>query len=158
VLPVLMASGVEASRTRPDKGTVITLRRVPTPNASNASMGESRPDKGDMAGNTDEANAISNARFGSNAISNASENPAKQAGSGNTGNRSEDVSEAVAAFLSEPPAWYTRQAEECIRQGTPERLLRPLGVAVAYHVLGNTHRWAEVLPHIEATLKDRDGT
>jgi len=123
-------------------------------------MGESRPDKGDMAGNTDEANAISNDRIGPIAISNASENPAKQAGSGNTGNtgiRDGDSSEELSAFLSEPPAWYRRQAEECIRQGIPERLLRPLGVAVAYHVLGNTHRWAEVLPHIEAALKDRNG-
>jgi hypothetical protein len=159
VLPVLMAAGVEASRARPDKGTVIALRRVPTPNASNASTDESRSDKGDMAGNTDEANAISNARVGSNASSNASGNPAKDADSGNTGNtgnRSEDLSEVVAAFLREPPAWYRRQAEECVRQGSPERLLKPLASAVAYQVLGNANRWSEVLPHVEAALKERN--
>ena len=60
-----------------------------------------------MAGNTDEANAISNARIESNASANASDNPANQAGSGNTGNtgiRDGDSSEEVAAFLSDPPA------------------------------------------------------
>jgi hypothetical protein len=158
VLPVLMAAGVEASRARPDKGTVIALRRVPIPNASNASTDESRSDKGDMAGNTDEANAISNARVGSNASSNASENPANQAGSGNTGNtgiRDGDSSEVVAAFLGEPPAWYRRQVEECAKRGSPERLLKPLASAVAYHLLGDTHRWAEVLPHVEADMKER---
>jgi hypothetical protein len=159
VLPVLMAAGVEAGRARPDKGTVIALRIIPTSNASNASIGESRSDKGYMAGNSGEANASSNARIRPNASANARGNPAKQAGSGitgSTGNRSGDLSEAVAAFLCEPPAWYRRQAEVCVRQESPERLLKPLASAVAYDLLGSTHRWAEVLPHVEAALEERN--
>jgi hypothetical protein len=119
-------------------------------------MSESRPDTGNAAGNSDEANASSNARIESNASANASEKLAIQADSGNTGitgNRSGDFSEVVFAFLRDPPSWYRRQAEECVRQGAPERLLKPLASAVAYHVLGNTHRWPEVLSHIEAALK-----
>jgi hypothetical protein len=160
VLPVLAAAGVEARRARPDKGTVIALRRLPTSNASNARMSESRSDTGDAAGNTGEANASANARSTRNASANASENPAETKGSGNTGNtgnRDGNSSEEVSAFLSGPPAWYTRQAEECIRQGAPERLLKPLASAVAYQVLGNTHRWSEVLPRIEAALKETGG-
>ena len=61
---------------------------------------------------------------------------------------------ALAAFLREPPAWYTRQANECVRQGAPERLLKPLASAVAYEVFGDTHRWSEVLPHLEEALKE----
>jgi hypothetical protein len=59
----------------------------------------------------------------------------------------------VSAFFREPPAWYTRQANECARHGAPERLLKPLASAVAYEVFGNTNRWSEVLPHVEAALK-----
>jgi hypothetical protein len=60
----------------------------------------------------------------------------------------------VSFFLANPPDWYKRQAEECVRRGTPERLLKPLASAVAYYVLGETRRWAEVLPYIEADLKE----
>jgi hypothetical protein len=157
VLPVLAAAGIETRRERPDSGTVIALRRSPASNASNASAYESRSDKGDATGINLAGNASSNARIEPNASANASENPAKQADSGNTGNtgnRSGDVSEEVSAFLREPPAWYRRQAEECAQRGTPERLLKPLATAVAYHVLGNTHRWAEVLSHVEAALEE----
>jgi hypothetical protein len=62
----------------------------------------------------------------------------------------------VLAFIREPPGWYRRQAEECLRQGCPERLLKPLASALAYHVLGNTNRWSEVLPHVEAALNERN--
>jgi hypothetical protein len=86
VLPLLVAAGIEAKRERPDTGTVITLRKVPRNDASDASTGESRLDKGKAAGNKGGANASSNARDESNASPNASENPANQAASGNTGN------------------------------------------------------------------------
>jgi hypothetical protein len=66
----------------------------------------------------------------------------------------DSVAAEVADFLREPPPWYRRQAEECARQGAPERLLRPLACATAYHVLSNTNRWSEVLPHIEAALRE----
>jgi hypothetical protein len=61
---------------------------------------------------------------------------------------------ALAAFLREPPGWYTRQAAECAHQGAPERLLKPLASAVAYEVFGDTNRWSEVLPHVEAALRE----
>jgi hypothetical protein len=86
VLPVLATVGIEARRERPDTGTVITLRKVPTNDASNASTGKSRSDKEETAGNKDSANASSNARNESNASDVASQNPAKTADSGNTGN------------------------------------------------------------------------
>ena len=85
VLPVLAAVGIEARRERPESGTVIVLRKVPTNNASNASTGEPRSDKGKAAGNKDGANASSNASNESNASPNASQNAAETKGSGNTG-------------------------------------------------------------------------
>ena len=61
----------------------------------------------------------------------------------------------VSSFLANPPDWYRRQAEECARQGSPERLLKPLASAVAYHVLGTTNLWSEVLPQVEAASNER---
>jgi hypothetical protein len=86
VLPLLVAAGIDAKRDRPDTGTVITLRKVPRNDASNASGSKGGSGKGNTAGNKDGANASSNARDGSNANDDASGNPAKNAASGNTGN------------------------------------------------------------------------
>jgi|SRR5829696_1966800 len=89
------------------------------------------------------------------ATPNATGNADSYAGSGNSGNsgnRNGDSSEEVSAFLANPPDWYTRQAGECRRKGAPERLLKPLASAVAYEVFGNTNRWSEVLPSVEAAL------
>jgi hypothetical protein len=86
VLPVLVAVGLEARRERPESGTVIVLRKVPTPNASNASPSEKGPDKGNAAGNKDDTVASSNASNEPNASPNASEKSAEIKGSGNTGN------------------------------------------------------------------------
>src|SRR5918998_3914446 len=100
VLPLRVAAGIDAKRERPDSGTVITLRKVPTNDASNASTSEPRSDKGKAAGNKE----------GANGSSNASEKPARQAGSGNTGItgiRNGDSSEEVSVFLANPPARYT---------------------------------------------------
>lgn len=102
---MLSAAGIEASRERPDKGTVIALRKVPTSNASNASIVESGADKGETAGNRDGANASSNARDEPNASSNASEDAAETAGSGNTGitgNRS------GSTWKNDPMRFYPR--------------------------------------------------
>jgi hypothetical protein len=65
---------------------------------------------------------------------------------------------SLSAFLREPPAWYRSQAKECGRQGAPERLLEPLAYAVAYEVYGDTNRWSEVLPRIEAALGGEGAT
>lgn len=105
VLPVLSAAGIEASRERPDKGTVIALRRMPVSNASNASTDESGADTGGTAGNRDAANARPNARNDSNASANASEDAAETAGSGNTGitgNRS------GSTWKNDPMRFYPR--------------------------------------------------
>jgi hypothetical protein len=158
VLPLLAAAGIDVKRERPDSGTVIALRKVPTNDATNASTSEPRSDKGQAAGNKEGANASSNASSPSNASHDASEKPARQAGSGNTGItgiRSGDSSEEVSAFLEDPPDWYRKQVEECKRQGVPERLVKPLASAIAYEVLGNTNRWSEVLPHVEAALREK---
>jgi hypothetical protein len=65
---------------------------------------------------------------------------------------------SLSAFLREPPAWYTRQAEECKRHGAPERLLKPLASAVAHEIFGNSNRCSEVLPHVEAALEGKGTT
>lgn len=69
----------------------------------------------------------------------------------NARNHSGGALEELAAFLEDPPGWYVSQAEECKRQGAPERLLRPLATAVAHEFFGDTHRWSEVLPRVEAS-------
>jgi hypothetical protein len=105
VLPLLIAAGIDARRERPDTGTVITLRKVPTNDASNASMGEPRSDKEETAGNKEGANASSNARSEANASDDASENPAKEVGSGNTGNTGNRYGDS---WQSDPMRFYPR--------------------------------------------------
>jgi hypothetical protein len=87
------------------------------------------------------------------------ETPAKEHVRDDRDGRDDDLrtDSNLLAFLREPPAWYRRQADECVRRGTPERLLKPLASTVAYHVLGDTRRSAELLPYIEADLKERGG-
>jgi hypothetical protein len=60
----------------------------------------------------------------------------------------------VADLLADPPAWYGRQAAHCARDEAPERLLKPLAAAVAHEVYGDTDRWSEVLPRVEASLRE----
>jgi len=115
VLPLLVAAGIEVGRERPDSGTVITLRKVPRNDASNASPGEPRSDKGKAAGNKDGVNASSNASGASNASSNASANAADTADSGNTGNRNGDSSERPLT------AGEVQRVRQLIREGmSPE--------------------------------------
>jgi len=158
VLPLLVASGIAAGRGRDESAKQITLRKLPKNDGSDGSDAESRADKGKAHADTNPDDGRSNGSDGVNGRSNGSENPAKEAASANTANtanRFGDFSEEVSAFLREPPAWYRRQAEECARQGSPDRLLKPLASAVVYHLLGNPHRWSEVLPYVEAALKER---
>jgi hypothetical protein len=165
VLPLLVAAGIEAHWGEDNSSSKITLRKTPIDDATDATKGESGIGKPKTRGNTAESNATeseSNATSGntsdSDAALNATANADTYADSGNSGisgNRVGISSEGVSAFLSELPAWYGRQAEEYVRRGTPERLLRPLASAVAYHVLGDTRRWAEVQPYIEAGLESK---
>jgi len=86
---------------------------------------------------------------------NGAESVVGVAGPCENGKTETSVAAKVATFLHEPPTWYTRQAEECVGQEAPERLLKPLASAAAYHVLGNALRWTEILPHIEAALREK---
>jgi len=86
VVPLLVGVGIEASRERDEAGTTITMRRVPTDDASDASQDKKRVDKPDAAGNTGPNDARSNARHAPNASADASRNSAESADSGNTGN------------------------------------------------------------------------
>jgi energy-coupling factor transporter ATP-binding protein EcfA2 len=168
VLPLLVAAGIEARRLEDRSGSKITLRKAPKNDATNATEGGNPITKPKTDGNSKGSNATANATAGesnatggntaeSNATPNTTRNVDTYADSGNSGisgNRSGGFSERLSAFLQEPPPWYIRQAEECAQQGAPKRLLKPLAAAVAYHVLGNTHRWPEILPHLEAALKE----
>jgi hypothetical protein len=156
VLPLLMAAGIEAARGRDESAKQITLRKLPTNDGSDGSRGGSRATRGKTHADTDLDDGSSNGSAGGNGSPNGSDKPPNHAGSADTAdtaNRYGDFSEGVSAFFREPPAWYTRQANECARHGAPERLLKPLASAVAYEVFGNTNRWSEVLPHVEAALK-----
>jgi hypothetical protein len=99
VIPLLVAAGIEASRSEEKRGTVIALRKDPTDDATNATAGKNLTDKPDTGGNTDSANATANATEASNATANATPNPADRAERGNSGNsgiRSGDFSEPVS--------------------------------------------------------------
>ncbi len=61
-----------------------------------------------------------------------------------------DAPPELVAFLADPPAWFQNQAAECIRQGSPWRLVDPLVHAVANELSG---RWSEVLPAVEDWLR-----
>jgi hypothetical protein len=157
VLPLLVAAGIEATREHTDKGTAIALRRIPTNDVGDVREEESGVGKTRTADIKGGVMSDSNVRDESNVRANVSPNPAERASfeiTDNTDIRSGDFSEELLAFLREPPAWYRRQAKECVHRGAPERLLKPLASAVAYEVLGNTNRWSEVLSCVEATLKE----
>ena len=60
--------------------------------------------------------------------------------------------DAVRAWLGNPPAWFENQAAECIRQGSPERLMKPLVCAVASEVYGTAMRHKEAEPLVRDAL------
>jgi len=96
VVPLLVAVGIEVSRSESKQGTIIALRKTSTDDATNATTDENPIDKLEISGDTGASNATSNATGASNATSNATRNPAETAGNGNSGNsgiRSGDFSE-----------------------------------------------------------------
>jgi hypothetical protein len=160
VLPLLVAAGIEAARGRDESAKQLTLRKPPTNDGSDGRRGKSGATRGKTHANNGPHDGSSNGSESDNGSSNGSEKPPRNVGSANTAdtaNRSGDVSEVVTAFLANPPEWYVRQANECVRHGAPERLLKPLATAVAYEVFDNTNRWSEVLPHVEAHLRGEEG-
>jgi len=88
VLPLLVAAGIEASRSEEKRGTVIALRKSPTDYATNATSDETLTDKAKTGGNTSQDDATANATTAPNATSNATRESADRAESGNSGNRS----------------------------------------------------------------------
>ena len=63
----------------------------------------------------------------------------------------------VHALLEDPPDWFRKQAAVCIREGVPERLLKPLASAVAFECFSDVHRWREALPVVESKLREMMG-
>jgi hypothetical protein len=85
VLPLLVAAGIEASRKDAEKGTEISLRKIPINDSSNSSEGEPGEDKPDLAGIKDQDDSRSNSRSGSNSSPDSSAESLSYAGSGITG-------------------------------------------------------------------------
>lgn len=57
-------------------------------------------------------------------------------------------------FLEDPPAWWRDQAAECLRQGSPERLVNPLANVTATALYGDPWRWREILSAVETRLHE----
>jgi hypothetical protein len=95
VVPLLVAAGIEATRSEEKRGTVIALRKIPTDDATNATAAEDATGKPDTGGNT----VPSNATNGPDATADATPNPADGAEdgiSGNSGIRFGDFTEGVS--------------------------------------------------------------
>jgi Bifunctional DNA primase/polymerase, N-terminal len=91
VLPLLVAAGIEASRGRHESAKQITLRKIPTNDGSDGSVGESRTDKGQTHADTAEDDGRSNGSGDANGMPDGSEKPPSNAASANnayTANRS----------------------------------------------------------------------
>ena len=59
----------------------------------------------------------------------------------------------MAAFLADPPEWFVKQAAACLREGSPERLVKPLISTTAYKVFGTADRHEKAGPHVREYLK-----
>ena len=70
----------------------------------------------------------------------------------NTGG--ETTSGELVEFLEHPPAWFREQAEECVRKGSPDRLVNPLASVVSAELYGSPYRWREVLPAVRESLRE----
>jgi hypothetical protein len=157
VIPLLVAAGIEASRSEEKRGTVIALRKTPTDDATNATTGENRTDTANSGGNTESVDATANATDASNATANATPNPANRAESGNSGNsgiRSGKSSHPadVRALLSGPPSWLQKQIAHAREQGCPTNQLKALAASVAADLCGDAMRGTEILPEVEAFM------
>jgi hypothetical protein len=155
VVPLLVAVGIEASRSENKRGTIIALRKTPAGDATDATTDENPADKPHTGGNNAPPDATVNATGAPNATANATRNPADRAengNSGNSGNSSGDYSQATRALLAKPPGWLWRQIEHARGQGLPEPQLKALAAAVARVACGDGTKGAEVLPVVEAFL------
>jgi hypothetical protein len=84
VLPLLVASGIVATRGRDESAKQISLRKLPKNDGSNGRYEEIRADKSNGPANTPTSDGISNGSDGDNGRSNGSDNPAEEATSADT--------------------------------------------------------------------------
>ena len=103
VLPLLVAAGIEANRSRDESAKQITLRKIPTNDGSDGSGGESRTGKGETHANTNPDDGRSNGRGAANGMPNGSEKPPSNAASADTANRS------GASWRNDPMRRYGRK-------------------------------------------------
>ena len=115
MVPLLVAAGIEATRSEEKRGTVIALRKIPTDDANNATELENVTGKPNTDGNTASSNATANATGASNATANATRNPADRAEGGISGN-----SGIRSGGFSEPSPEDERCVRELVRKGFSE--------------------------------------
>jgi len=154
VIPLLVAAGIEASRSEEERGTVIALRKTPTGDATYTTASKNPADKPDSSGNTTDSNATAN----------ATRNSADRAERGNSGIRSGGSSEVVGRngrnprsedarkLLADPPGWLQNQMAHCRNQGCSTNQLEALAAAVAAHLCGDPSRGTEILSEVEAFM------
>ena len=142
VVPLLVAAGIEPGRSEEKRGTVITLRKTSSDDATNATGLENAAGKQNTGGNTTSSNATANATKAPNATANATQYPADTAESGVSGSsgiRSGGFS-GPAPFGAKPDEDLTvaplkarrtglspeneRRVRELVRKGFSERSAR----------------------------------
>jgi hypothetical protein len=151
VVPLLVASGIEATRSEEKRGTIIALRRSPTNDATDATPGENPTGKPDTSGNIASSIATVNATKApdatADAIADATPNAAGRAEdgmSGNSGIRSGGISGTVS-FVVKPGEDAAVADHEACRTTIPSEEERRVRKLVRE---GMAERWAlrEVLP------------
>jgi hypothetical protein len=59
----------------------------------------------------------------------------------------------LAAYLQNPPTWFVQQADACVREESPDRLVTPLAASTAGEVFGTVTRYKEAEPSVREYLK-----
>jgi hypothetical protein len=114
VLPLLVAAGIEAGRVEDRNGSKITLRKVPTGDATNATRVENPEGKPEERGIRAEDDATANATDGSNATANATRRPADSAENGNSGKSGNRYGNS---WENDPMRFYRRGGEQASEGG-----------------------------------------
>jgi hypothetical protein len=109
VLPVLVASGIEAARGRDESAKQITLRKHSGDNGSDGSHGATLTDKGKTHADTGLDDGRSNGRSASDGRADGSESCAKDADSANTANTANRYGDS---WENDPMRFYRRGGTE----------------------------------------------
>jgi hypothetical protein len=170
VLSLLLAAGIEATRSETRTGSIITLRKT---SATDATTDENRTGKADSGGNNTAADATVDATDAPNATGDATRNPADRAENGNSGNSGnsrgdsaeaplvDDLGPGESATLAElkarrllknPPGWLQDQVKHARGLGFPQSQLNALAASIAAVVCGDATKGEEVLPVVVAFL------